>query len=109
LDKVGPVYAFSAKEGYSDRAMSRRVTASRAEVNSHLGERDVAVGGRALKQRDLSVFYLLGGIGFLATAVILFVTGPKSGMDSVLGIGGELVAGVCLIVAYFGMRRARRG
>lgn len=62
-----------------------------------------------MKQRDLSVFYLLGGIGFLATAVILFVAGPKSGMDSVLGVGGELVAGIFLIIAYFGMQRAKRG
>lgn len=60
------------------------------------------------KPRNLSVCYLLGGIGFLAIAAILFVTGPKSGMDSVLGIGGELLAGVCLIVAYVGLRRAKR-
>jgi hypothetical protein len=58
-------------------------------------------------QRDLSVFYLLGGIGFLAIAAILFITGPKSGLDSVLGVGGELVAGLLLIVAYVGMRRSR--
>ncbi len=61
----------------------------------------------ALGNHDLSIFYLLGGIGFIVLAVILFVSGPKSGMDSVLGVGGELLAGVFLIVAYFGMRKAR--
>jgi hypothetical protein len=58
-------------------------------------------------QPDLSIFYLLGGIGFLALAVTLLVSGPQPGTDSVLGIGGTLLAGLLLIVAYIGLRRTR--
>jgi hypothetical protein len=62
---------------------------------------------RRPSQPDLSVFYLLGGIGFVALAVILLVSGPQPGTDSVLGIGGTLLAGLLLIVAYVGLRRNR--
>jgi hypothetical protein len=58
-------------------------------------------------QRDLSIFYLLGGIGFLALAFILYLSGPLSASDSVFGVGGALVAGIFLIIAYIGMRRAK--
>jgi hypothetical protein len=53
------------------------------------------------------VFYLLGGIGFVALAVTLLLSNPRPGTDSVLGIGGTLLAGLLLIVAYVGLRRNR--
>ncbi len=62
---------------------------------------------RRPRQPDLSVFYLLGGIGFVALAVILLLSKPQPGTDSVLGIGGTLLAGLLLIVAYVGLRRNR--
>ena len=53
-------------------------------------------------KRLLSYCYLVGGIGFLILAVILFFTSsPRDGL-TLLTIAGIAVAGVLAIIAYWG-------
>lgn len=53
---------------------------------------------------DLSVFYLLGGLGFLALAAIVFFTSPQRDAITVLTAFGMLAAGILAITAFFGIR-----
>ncbi|HST88369.1 MAG TPA: hypothetical protein VLJ14_08330 [Ktedonobacterales bacterium] len=56
---------------------------------------------------DLSVFYLLGGLGFLVLAAIVFFTSPQRDAITVLTAFGMLAAGILAITAFFGIRRHR--
>ncbi len=56
-------------------------------------------------QRLLSYCYLVGGIGFLVLAVILFFTSsPRDGL-TLLTIAGVAVAGILALIAYRGTSR----
>jgi hypothetical protein len=59
-------------------------------------------------QRDLSVFYLLGGIGFIALGIFFFVASPQHDSSALLGAGGMVLAGVLVLSAYLGLRRHKR-
>jgi hypothetical protein len=53
-------------------------------------------------KRLLAYCYLLGGIGFLVLAVILFFTSsPRDGL-TLLTIAGVAVAGILALIAYRG-------
>jgi hypothetical protein len=53
-------------------------------------------------KRLLAYCYLLGGIGFLVLAVILFFTSsPRDGL-TLLTIAGVVVAGILALIAYRG-------
>jgi hypothetical protein len=56
-------------------------------------------------QRLISYCYLVGGIGFLVLAVILFFTSsPRDGL-TLLTIAGVAVAGILALIAYRGTSR----
>ncbi len=56
---------------------------------------------------DLSVFYLLGGLGFLVLAAIVFFTSPQRDAITLLTALGMLAAGILAIIAFLGIRRHR--
>lgn len=58
-------------------------------------------------QRDLSIFYLLGGIGFILLAVFSLVISSNRDTTTLLTSGGMALAGVLAILAYFGTRSGR--
>lgn len=59
-------------------------------------------------QRDLSIFYLLGGIGFILLGVFSLAISANRDSTTLLTSGGMALAGALAIVAYFGIRRSRR-
>ena len=56
---------------------------------------------------DLSVFYLLGGLGFLVLAAIVFFISPQRDAITLLTAFGMLAAGILAITAFLGIRRNR--
>ena len=56
---------------------------------------------------NLSVFYLLGGLGFLVLAAIVFLSSPQRDAITLLSASGMLLAGLLAITAFFGIRRNR--
>jgi hypothetical protein len=56
---------------------------------------------------DLSLFYLLGGLGFLALAAIVFFVSPQRDIITLMTAFGMLVAGLLALTAFFGIRRNR--
>lgn len=58
-------------------------------------------------RRDLSIFYLLGGIGFIVLAVFSLAISANRDSTTLLTSGGMALAGALAIIAYFGTRRGR--
>ena len=58
-------------------------------------------------QRDLSVFYLIGGIGFVLLGILAYAISPQHDTSVLLTSAGMALAGLLAIAAYAGMRRAR--
>jgi membrane associated rhomboid family serine protease len=58
-------------------------------------------------QRDLSVFYLVGGIVFVLLAVLTFAISPRRDSSVLLTSAGMALAGVLAIMAFLGIRRTR--
>jgi hypothetical protein len=60
-----------------------------------------------MNQPDLSIFYLLGGLGFLILAAMLVIASPPHDAGTFLPEAGVALAGILAIVAYAGLRRSR--
>ena len=80
-----------------------RERASQSSPLAHLAHQEVTVRERL----DLAVFYLLGGLGFLVLAAIVYFTSPQRDPITLLTAAGMLVAGLLAITAFFGTRRGR--